>query len=771
MTSQTPPNSDSLQANSGAASANSSQQASPETLVPRLGDYLIEIGMLLPSDLERALQYQQEKAGQGKIVYLGQALIELKLVDRDVLDQVITQQLIQLQTALRETNRQLEQRVRSRTQDLERRLVQIRTAAEITQLAISATSLDDLLQRSTRLIVERLGYYHASIFMVDDTRTQVVIKEAAGESAEALLKKNQQMTIGPQSIIGWVAANNQARVVANVKEDPYYLPDELLPETRSETAIPISMAVSGEAGPEASTPPPTAESSGAADQPGAVDHHRRVIGVLNVEHTTPNAFDPDAVAMLQVIANHIASVAQNFRLLDTTQIKLKEISLLYQTSHDISQCSTISEVYQVAIRTLKEAPYAVAVLLVEENQPRVAALHDPAPEGAPTFSPDLFEVEKLPVTLAELQAYLPLRYPARSHYLVEDLSQAHDMPAAFRNWLSGFTCQTIAFIPIYRGEKLEALFILGGCRGRELDETALEPYTSLAELSNAAVEKLYALRKMEKSLGALQTLNTISQAVSVETDLFALYRVVHREVSQIMGDINFSIAIYDQNTQTIEVPYMWNRKEVIKLAPFPVGEGLTSIILRTRQPLMIVENTEERTRQLGAKLFGAPAKSWLGAPLLVGGGAIGAIVVQDLEKEHRFDVDDEQLLITLASQVAAAIHNARLLESTHRQAERERLLYEVTSKIRGSTDMKTILATTATELGRALSVQRAHITLGSGVLQVAAASAPQAQPEQAHMQGSTTPEPAPTSPAGDSAPAVPAVARPRRKSTKGKTGS
>jgi hypothetical protein len=69
-------------------------------------------------------------------------------------------------------------------------------------------------------------------------------------------------------------------------------------------------------------------------------------------------------------------------------------------------------------------------------------------------------------------------------------------------------------------------------------------------------------------------------------------------------------------------------------------------------------------------------------------------------------------LTSLGAQIAVSIYNAQLIDQSRRMARRERLLHEVTSKIRSSTDMKTILAITATELGRALHLQSATIEVG-----------------------------------------------------------
>src|SRR4030067_1005891 len=74
----------------------------PEALVPRLGEYLIEKELLHPADLQLALRYQREKAAKGQPVLIGQALVELGLIDRTSLDEVVTEQIIQLQSALQE---------------------------------------------------------------------------------------------------------------------------------------------------------------------------------------------------------------------------------------------------------------------------------------------------------------------------------------------------------------------------------------------------------------------------------------------------------------------------------------------------------------------------------------------------------------------------------------------------------------------------------------------------------------------------------------------
>jgi GAF domain-containing protein len=86
--------------------------------------------------------------------------------------------------------------------------------------------------------------------------------------------------------------------------------------------------------------------------------------------------------------------------------------------------------------------------------------------------------------------------------------------------------------------------------------------------------------------------------------------------------------------------------------------------------------------------------------------------VQDTDREGRFTEDDAALLSTVASQISAAIQNTRLLEQVQQTARRERLIHEISSRVRRSADMKAILETTARELGRALNASRASVRIG-----------------------------------------------------------
>lgn len=103
----------------------------PETLVPRLGELLIERGLLEIEDLDAALDFQRDKIARGEPCLIGQALVELGFVDQYSIDEIVTVQIFQLQHQLERTNRELEQRVEDRTAELKQALSKL---TELNQL-------------------------------------------------------------------------------------------------------------------------------------------------------------------------------------------------------------------------------------------------------------------------------------------------------------------------------------------------------------------------------------------------------------------------------------------------------------------------------------------------------------------------------------------------------------------------------------------------------------------------------------------------------------
>jgi signal transduction histidine kinase len=111
--------------------------ATPPAVVPRIGEYLIEQGLLSEEKLQAALRRQAELASKGTRRLIGQTLLEMGLIDRETLDRAVTRQIIELHAALQDANRTLERRVSERTIELRRALERL---TELNQLKANLIS-------------------------------------------------------------------------------------------------------------------------------------------------------------------------------------------------------------------------------------------------------------------------------------------------------------------------------------------------------------------------------------------------------------------------------------------------------------------------------------------------------------------------------------------------------------------------------------------------------------------------------------------------------
>ncbi|HEX2697303.1 MAG TPA: cache domain-containing protein, partial [Anaerolineales bacterium] len=140
---------------------------------------------------------------------------------------VLAQTFNQTTSQLSDTIDTLEQRVAERTRDLEKQTLRLRTAAEVARDAASALSLDELLNRASRLILDRFGFYHVGIFLLDEKNEYAVLRASPTEAGRAMLANNHRLRVGEQGIVGTVAATGVPRIALDTGADSVYFSNPL----------------------------------------------------------------------------------------------------------------------------------------------------------------------------------------------------------------------------------------------------------------------------------------------------------------------------------------------------------------------------------------------------------------------------------------------------------------------------------------------------------------------------------------------------------------
>ena len=204
----------------------------------------------------------------------------------------------QMATELQDIIGKLEQRVSDRTRELENQTLRVRVAAEIARDAASSRDLTELLENSAKLILERFHFYHTGVFLIDKNREFAVLTASTTDAGKQLIASEFKLHLGEASVVGRVASTGEPRISLDTGLDAVHLKNPLLPNTRSEMALPLKVG-------------------------------NLVIGVLDVQSDQPQAFSQDDVAILQVMADQLATAIERTRLLQEVEFNLKELEKAY----------------------------------------------------------------------------------------------------------------------------------------------------------------------------------------------------------------------------------------------------------------------------------------------------------------------------------------------------------------------------------------------------------------------------------------------------------
>lgn len=191
----------------------------------------------------------------------------------------------------------LEDRIQERTRSINRRMVQLRTAAEISRTVGALSNPDELLQRVVDLAKERFDLYYVGVFLLDENRQNAVLHSGTGEAGRNMIAARHSLAITGSSMIGWCVLNRSPRVALDVGSDAVRFSNPYLPNTRSELALPLIV-------------------------------HDTVLGAMTIQSERSNAFDENDIAILSGIADSVAIALENDRLFHETRERLEEVRML-----------------------------------------------------------------------------------------------------------------------------------------------------------------------------------------------------------------------------------------------------------------------------------------------------------------------------------------------------------------------------------------------------------------------------------------------------------
>lgn len=168
-----------------------------------------------------------------------------------------------------------------------------------------------------------------------------------------------------------------------------------------------------------------------------------------------------------------------------------------------------------------------------------------------------------------------------------------------------------------------------------------------------------------------------------------ILRLVADCAVKLMDVDRFYVTLYDDVRSRLDFPLVMSNGEVLETGrgpwsprPYKGSVALPDYVIEYRTPLLVEKDLEEWIAANNIDYpLGEPPLSWLGSPMIVGEKVIGAIIVENTNREGAYGKDGLRLLSTMAHQTAIAIENARLYERLDRKIANLRAVNEVGQRL------------------------------------------------------------------------------------------
>jgi len=268
-----------------------------------------------------------------------------------------------------------------------------------------------------------------------------------------------------------------------------------------------------------------------------------------------------------------------------------------------------------------------------------------------------------------------------------------------------------------RGQRIGRLLISRE-RGGDWSDDEIETIQAIALQTALAADNARLIEQTQRALEETRALYETGREITSAGEISEVLAAVLDNLAR-TGVHAAAIAMFDTPTREqatyIELAGAWDYLGTprmgtgtrLPIASFPLFDRITSSAALVSQDLLADPGIDDMAKQV---LGGLGFKAMAITPLSARGQWIGVLFAM-VEQAHKFTEAELDFHRALADQAAVAIDSRRLLAETQRRAQREHQIYEITSRIRRSPDIATILRTTVEELGRALQTDRAMVRL------------------------------------------------------------
>jgi sigma-B regulation protein RsbU (phosphoserine phosphatase) len=546
--------------------------------------------------------------------------------------------------------------------DLRQRADQLAAVAEVSGAVASILDLDALLEEIVAFIHQRFGYPFVHLFTVHTGRRQIVYQAGSGRRSQALRDRGLTYSVDdPQGILPWVARQGETVLANDVSHEPRYRPSELPPtNTRSELAVPLIFG-------------------------------GQVLGVLDVQSDRKNAFSEDDRFLFEALADNVAIAIRNAGLYRSERWRRQVADSLREVAGLLSANLALSDVLDAILSELGRTLTcdAAAIWLLQEGTLRQSAVHGCTGD----------ETIRIGDLLVESSAWLDQALHADQPTIRRPESPLDPLGAALKLSADYSAIAT----PLRVGDRRLGLLVLAHHEPGRYGSESQAMTAAFAGYAAVAIENTRLYEAAQEQAWISTVLLQVAEATQSLTSLDQVLEAVIRLMSMLVGVQRCALLLSSRPEES-------EHKGGAPLLPV-IAYGLTPLQqaffdrwrpapgevpalehLRLTKLPVIIEHAANDARLPASIVSDLGFESLLILPLLARGELLGAMLM-DYSSGMGQEFGQERLAMIqgIAHQTAAAVENARLLETRQEEAYVSTALLQVAQAVVSLNDLDDIL--------------------------------------------------------------------------------
>lgn len=550
------------------------------------------------------------------------------------------------------------------------RLGQLNLVRQVSAQIANVLELDELARRVTNLIQKTFNYYYVAFFTLKPGAESLRFRASASAPRPGRRKKSIVVEAGlGQGMIGQAAQTGERVLSDDVQQDPHYRFVNLLPETRSEVALPLKI-------------------------------EDRVLGVLDVQSDQPHAFHPNDLLVLEALADSIARAVEGVRLYGDLRRRADQLSLIAEVSKGVTSSLDLAELMRNAAQLIHKR-FGFPFVHMFSVHPNRRTIEYEAGSGRRSK-----RLQGFAFSLDESQGIIP--WVARNGQTVLANDVLHE-PRYRPSPLPPREIRAELCVPLVFDGKVVGLLDIQTDRTNAFTEDDQLIFEAVADNIAAAIHNsdLYRTEQWRRRVA-----DSLREVAGLLSDNVGLDESLQAILTELGNNLPIDIsAIWLLGDEDIYLAACSNCDiNALEQARYDYPEASAAMMSVLLSPEPIIRKIGDPLWPSGiAAGYGAEYSS-IAAPLRIGDQPLGVITLAH-HTAGRYGHEAQNMLSTFASYAAVAIENTRLYDQAQEQAYASAALLQVAQAVVSLSELDEILSTIVRIMPILVGVHRAILYL------------------------------------------------------------